>query len=139
MYNLKIDTYISIHSNIIKNAQFRTKRLLCGAIIAGFGLEVGLIILFYWVRQYLHLNKWNSFFQWQGIHICRNWTVKTLLILSSNAGDKLHWGDELHWLSSSCILPVNAHAEANILNSNYINRCIFYSSSTRLANDIHSN
>ena len=24
------------------------------------------------------LNKWNSFFQRQGIHICRNWTVKTL-------------------------------------------------------------
>ena len=34
------------------------------------------------------------------------------------------------------ILPVNAHAEANILNLNYMNRLIFYSSSTRLSNDV---
>ena len=33
------------------------------------------------------------------------------------------------------ILPVNAHAEVNILNLNYIN----YSSSTRLSNDVLSN
>ena len=41
--------------------------------------------------------------------------------------------------TSSGILPVNAHAEANILNLNYINRFIFYSSFTRLSNDVHSN
>ena len=39
----------------------------------------------------------------------------------------------------SDILPVNAHAEANILNLNYINSFIFYSSRTRLSNDIHHN
>ena len=37
------------------------------------------------------------------------------------------------------ILPVNAHAEANIFNLNYINTFIFYSSSTRLSNNVHSN
>ena len=36
----------------------------------------------------------------------------------------------------SGILPVNANAEANKLNLNYINSFIFYSSRTRLSNDI---
>ena len=47
-----------------------------------------------------------------------------------------------HTLQSSlhsCILPVNVQAEANILNLNYINRFIFYSSSTRLSSDVHCN
>ena len=34
------------------------------------------------------------------------------------------------------ILPVNAHAEANVLNLNCINNFTFYSSITRLSNDI---
>ena len=41
--------------------------------------------------------------------------------------------------TSSGILPVNAHAEVNILNLNYINRFLFHSSSTRVSNDVHSN
>ena len=40
---------------------------------------------------------------------------------------------------SSGILPVNASAEVNILNLNYINRFLFYPSSTRLSNDVYSN
>ena len=41
--------------------------------------------------------------------------------------------------SSSGILPVNTHAEVNILNLNYIDRFIFYSSTNRLSNDAHYN
>ena len=41
-------------------------------------------------------------------------------------------------MKTSGILPVNAHAEVNILNLNYINR-FFYSSCTRLSNDVHNN
>ena len=33
--------------------------------------------------------------------------------------------------------PVNAHAEVNILNLNYIVSFIFYSSTNRLSNDVH--
>ena len=39
----------------------------------------------------------------------------------------------------SGILPVNAHAAVNILNLNSIDSFIFYSSTTRLSNDIHYN
>ena len=35
------------------------------------------------------------------------------------------------------ILPVNARAEVNILNLNYVYRFIFYSSIARLSNDAH--
>ena len=42
------------------------------------------------------------------------------------------------WLCSG-ILPVNAHAEVNILNLNYIDRFIFYSSTNRLSNDADYN
>ena len=42
-------------------------------------------------------------------------------------------------IKPSGILPVNAHAEVNILNLNYTNRFLFYSSSTRLSNDVHNN
>ena len=41
--------------------------------------------------------------------------------------------------SYSGILPVNAHAEVNILNLNYIDSFIFYSSTNRLSNDVHYN
>ena len=34
-------------------------------------------------------------------------------------------------------VPVNAHAEVKILNLNYIYSFIFYSSTTKLSNDIH--
>ena len=40
---------------------------------------------------------------------------------------------------SSGILPINAHAKVNMLNLNYINNFIFYSSANRLSNDIHYN
>ena len=39
----------------------------------------------------------------------------------------------------SGILPVNAHAEANILILNYINSFIFYSFNNRLPNNINCN
>ena len=44
----------------------------------------------------------------------------------------------VNW-STSGILPVNAHAEANILILNYINRFIFYSFNNRLSNNINCN
>ena len=39
----------------------------------------------------------------------------------------------------SGILPVNAHAEVNMLNLNYIKIFTFYSSANRLSNDINYN
>ena len=45
----------------------------------------------------------------------------------------------VHGLYSSGILPVNAHAEVNILHLIKIDSFIFYSSTTRLSNDIHYN
>ena len=40
---------------------------------------------------------------------------------------------------SSAILKVNAHAEVNILNLNYINSFLFYSATDRLSDDTHNN
>ena len=42
-------------------------------------------------------------------------------------------------VARSGILPVNAHAEVNILNLNYIYSFIFYSPNNRVSNDIHHN
>ena len=39
----------------------------------------------------------------------------------------------------SGILPVNAHAVINILNLNYINSFIQYSSMTKMSNNVHYN
>ena len=41
--------------------------------------------------------------------------------------------------TASGILPVNAHAEVNILNFSSIDSFIFYSSTNILSNDIHYN
>ena len=42
-------------------------------------------------------------------------------------------------MQDSGFLPVNAHAEANILNLNNSNSFIFYSSANRLSNDMPEN
>ena len=39
---------------------------------------------------------------------------KNSLILPQNAGDKLHWGDEIHWLSSIADVQVFDHLNCNL-------------------------
>ena len=50
--------------------------------------------------------------------------------------EHLRFSTKFQYDNSSGFLPVNAHAEVNILNLNYIVSCIFYSSMTKLLNDM---
>ena len=65
--------------------------------------------------------------------------VVSLIHVYVHIAEHLTFSTKFQYDNSSGFLPVNTHAEVNILNINYIVSFIFYSSMTKLLNDMHFN